>query len=296
MRKTIVLLLTLLSAARAVASESFAIQQNLLDHKAYMQDRAVSRFLPDVVTKAKGDYWFVIPAGGSLSGAFGTNFKSDVMISNHRSVAQLVDISFFALNGNGADGFQLKRVSIPANSAAFFPDIVRNTLGKTGLGTLDFRARTSTGSLDTDGKLDAFSRIWTPQANSAGTVFAGGTTSQAFPPLTIDNLSGTASATILGLQQDGTFRTNVGIFSEDSSRSHTFGVSLVGTGGNTTFTITVQAWSMNQVSVPAGNWGNFALTITPDSSMSGQWWSAYASSSDNITGDGWVSIGSQNNQ
>ena len=296
MRTKMLCVLMLLSAATAVAADSLALHQELLDVKAYMADRSVARFLPDVVTKAKGDYWFVIPAAGSLAGANGTNFKSDVMLSNHRNVAQLVDISFYAQNANGADGFALKRISIPANSAVFYPDFIRTQLGKSGLGTLDFRARTSTGGLDTDAMLDGFSRIWTPQANSAGTPFAGGTTSQAFPPVTIDNLSGTLPVTILGLQHDGTFRTNVGIFNKDITRAHTFSVQLAGTGGSTTFTISVPAWSMNQVSVPAGNWGNFALTITPDSTMSGEWWAAYASSTDNITGDGWVSIGSQNTQ
>src|SRR5687768_18440400 len=48
------------------------------------------------------------------------------------------------------------------------------------------------GSLDTAAKIDAFSRIWTPQANTAGTAFAGGTTSQSFPSTMIDTISGTS--------------------------------------------------------------------------------------------------------
>jgi len=285
-------LLTLLLASTILAADDAILRQDLADraeHQAAMR----SRIRTDVVTQARADYWLIIGAAGSVAGNFGTFFKSDLMISNHRSVPQAVDISFFAQGQNGAGGFALKRYTIDANGALYLDDVVAR-LGRTGLGTLDIRARTSTGGLDTAAKIDAFSRIWTPQANASGTQFAGGTTSQSFPSTMIDTVSGTGRAFLLGLQQDSRFRTNIGIFNNDLSDPHTFTVNVLGTSGQTTFTITVPAWSMVQQSLPGGTWGNLYLVVTPDSGMTGEWWSVYASSSDNITGDGWVTVGSQN--
>lgn len=284
-------LLTLLVAA-AVFADDAALRQDRVDRAAHRAATA-SRIRTDVVAQSRADYWLIIGAAGSVAGNFGTFFKSDLMISNHRNVPQAVDLSFFAQGQNGASGFALKRYTIEANGALYLDDVVAK-LGKSGLGTLDIRARTSAGSLDTDAKIDAFSRIWTPQANTAGTQFAGGTTSQSFPSTMIDTIQGTGRAYLLGLQQDSRFRTNIGIFNDDTTNAHTFAVQVLGISGQTTFTITVPAWSMVQQSLPAGNWGNLYLVVTPDSGMTGQWWSVYASSSDNITGDGWVTVGSQN--
>ena len=44
----------------------------------------------------------------------------------------------------------------------------------------------------------------------------------------------------------------------------------------------------NQVSIPAGNWGNLSLLVGTAASDF-DWWSAYGTTVDNVTGDGWVS-------
>lgn len=291
MRAVALSLIALILVSTAFADDA-ALLQDRADRAAH-RAAAASRIRTDVVTQSRADYWLIIGAAGSVAGNFGTFFKSDLMISNHRNVPQLVDISFFQRGQNGAGGFALKRYTIEANGALYLDDVVAK-LGKSDLGTLDIRARLSNGSLDTDAKIDAFSRIWTPQANTAGTQFAGGTTSQSFPSTMIDTISGTRRAYLLGLQQDSRFRTNIGIFNDDLDTAHTFAVEVLGTGGVTTFTVTVPAWSMVQQSLPAGNWGNLYLVVTPPAGMTGEWWSVYASSSDNITGDGWVTLGSQN--
>jgi hypothetical protein len=276
-------LLAVLLAAVSLSQEQSAIHQHLADH-AIIQERSTN--------------WLLIPAAGSLQGAAGTFFRSDVMISNHRSTPQVVDLSFCAQNVScSTSGFQLMQITVPGNSQVFYADIVRQ-LGKQGsLGTLDIRARTSMsdGTLDAAAKIDAFSRIWTLEAYSSGTPLEGGTTSQSFPSVKIDAVHGSARAYILGLQQDLKYRTNIGIYNDDPTSAHTFTVRLLSADGQTTsFTITVQPWSMNQVPVPVGISGNVMAVITPDSSIGIANWAAYGSSTDNITGDGWVSIGSQN--
>jgi hypothetical protein len=294
MRAVLRLLLVLFPVVASAASIDSVMSRDRQDREAYRAARSSSRIATQSITKVGSDYWLLIPAAGNLQGNFGTYYKSDVMITNHRSTPQLVDVSFFQQGQNGVSGFALIRLTIPATTGVFFDDFVGKVLGKTGFGTLDFRARTSNGDLDIfSAKIDVFSRIWTPMANAAGTIFAGGTTSQSFPGIDVASLDGTANAYLLGLQQDSQFRTNVGIYNYDTSNAHTFTVNVHGSFGDTSTTVTVPAWSIVQTSIPAGNWGPLFLVVIPDSGMA-SWWAAYASSSDNRTGDGWISIGSQN--
>jgi len=272
-------------------SESDAALRDRLDRETA---QAQSRIAPNAIASSGSHYWLLIGAAGSVAGSFGTHFQSDMMISNHRSVPQVVAITWCAQAQSCLNGFELLDVTIPANSAINMPDIVGAYLGKSGLGALDLRARTSAGgSLDTAAKIDATSRIWTPMANSVGTIFAGGTSSQSFPSANVQALlSGSPNGTILGLRQDANFRTNIGIYNDDRVNAHTFTIRIIGTSGQTTFTMTVPAFAMVQQAVPAGSYGNIGAVITPDSSALG--WSAYGSSNDNISGDGWVQLASQN--
>jgi hypothetical protein len=283
-------------ALAAIASPSNDVfQLNLRDHAALAGQHAASRIAPEAITQERAAFWLIIPAAGSTPGVAGTLFRSDLMISNHRGTAQLVDLSWCQQGTPcSVSGYQLMRITVPGSSVVFYSDIVRQ-LGKSGLGTLDIRARLSDGTLDTSAKIDAFSRIWTPMAYSSGTSFDGGTTSQSFPAVKIDNVHGSARAYILGLQQDIKYRTNIGIYNDDPNNAHTFTVRAISADNQTfSFTITVQPWSMNQMAVPFGTWGNFMAIVSPDAGIGTENWAAYGSSTDNITGDGWVSIGSQN--
>src|SRR5581483_8383393 len=127
------------TASFAVAQD--AVQQEIADRAARNNQHSMSRFMPvpQVITEARADYWLLIPAAGSLAGAQGTFFKSDLMITNHRSSDQLVDISWCQQGITCAGtGFQLQRVNIRGNSFIFLDDVV-GRLGKSGLGTLDLR-------------------------------------------------------------------------------------------------------------------------------------------------------------
>ena len=83
-----------------------------------------------------------------------------------------------------------------------------------------------------------------------------------------------------------TFRTNVGLVNLYDT-SNTFTVNVVGLQGSTTFQTTVQPYSMEQPALPAGVFGDLFIHVTSGASNF-NWWSAYGSSVDNATGDGWV--------
>ena len=230
------------------------------------------------------DAAFIIPIAGNAAGSNGTFFRSDVSIGNFRSVQQRIGVGWLAQGTNNASA-SLQYFNVPANTVANLNDFVGTTLGKTGLGALFIEGVDSNNAIDPNASMDAFSRIWTPQPGSSGTV------SQNFDAVALNDSIGASTAYILGLKQSAAFRTNVGIVNLDTV-AHTWTVRSAITGVSNT--VTVQPFSVSQGGAPAGaadSGGNVALTVTPDAG--GFNWTAYGSSNDNATGDGWISRAKQ---
>lgn len=221
---------------------------------------------------------FLIPAAGSLQGNQGTYYRSDVTIANRRNAAQRIALLWFAQGVNNGSS-SVQTFQIAANTTVFEADFVNTVLGRTGLGSIVVIGVDAAGNPDSNAQLDGFSRIWTPQPNATGTV------SQEFASVELEDSLATSYG--YGLRQDAGYRTNIG-FVNLYSTANTFTVNIVGTGGNTQFTQDVLPYSMQQRGVPAGNWGNFYVRVS-SAPTNFNWWSAYASSTDNTTGDGWVS-------
>lgn len=223
---------------------------------------------------------FLIPIAGSAAGAGNTFFKSDMAFDNGRSVAQVIGVGWLA---QGVDNTHagLAYFSLSANTTTTSDDFVATALGRSGLGAILVFAMDASHVNDSAGQLNGFSRIWTKQPGSNGTV------SQSFPAVSALDSIGSLVATIIGLKQSAQYRSNVGIVNLDTVQ-HTWTLRSSATG--TTFTVTVPALSVVQAAVPANSStaaGNLALTMKSDGF--GFWWSAYGSSTDNTTGDGWVS-------
>ena len=221
---------------------------------------------------------FLIPAAGSVQGNQGTFFRSDVTIANRRNATQRIAVLWFAQGVNNASG-SVQAFQINANTTTFQDDFVAKALGKSGLGSIVVIGVDAAGNPDPNAQLDGFSRIWTPQPNASGTV------SQEFAAVELEDSLATSYG--YGLRQDAGYRTNIG-FVNIWSTPNTFTVNIVGTGGNAQFTQDVLPYSMQQRGMPAGNWGTFYVRVS-SAPTNLNWWSAYASSTDNITGDGWVS-------
>ena len=177
------------------------------------------------------------------------------------------------------------RLTLPASKAVTYIDFVATVLNKSGLGAiLFFGAKGS--SVDGNAAIDGLSRIYTKQPGAEGTV------SQEFPPVDVYNLLVADQSVSLGLRQDASYRTNFGIVNADQIL-HSVRVRAIGERLTNETTITVPAYGMVQASIPPGDYG--ALSVVFDITDSGGAsiaWVAYASSTDNLTGDGWVSIAS----
>jgi len=238
------------------------------------------RAVPKVIAVDLRDQAFLIPIAGNTAGSGGTYFRSDVAIGNYRSATQNLGVGWMVAGANNAQA-PLSYFSIPANSVATLDDFVGKTLNKTGLGGILIFGVDSAGNNDSAASLDGFSRIWTNQPGAVGTV------SQNFDAISLTDSIGSLTAYIVGLKQSGDFRANVGVVNLDTA-THTWTARSVQTGAVTT--LTVPPYSVVQTGVAAGSATpsspNLVLTLQSDGF--GFWWSAYASSTDNHTGDGWV--------
>jgi len=245
-----------------------------------------SKIGTNVIEVETADAAFIIPAAGSVAGANGTFFKSDFSIGNFNNTDQKVGIGWLAA---GVDNSQkpLQYFTIPANTVASYNDFVGTQLNTSGLGALLVLAYDSAGqNIDGNALIDGFSRIWTALPG-----VANGTVSQSFPAVSIQDSEANFTAYAMGLRQDGNFRTNVGIVNLDTV-AHTWTVQSL-TGAKST--VTVQPFSLSQGAIAAGSApssGYVTLLITPNDTAD-FFWSAYGTSVDNVTGDGWVSRATQ---
>ena len=244
-------------------------------------ERLQSRREASVISVEWAKDSFVIPVAGNAPGGGGTYFKSDVVFNNNRLAAQRIAVGWFAQGVNSCSS-ALTYFNLAANSVTIADDFVGQSLGKTGLGGLLVVAVTSGGALDDNGEIDGYSRIWTPQPGSSGT------TSQNFTAIDLQDSLGSLPATLMGLKQSNQYRTNVGIVNLDNAAAHTWTFTSIFNGKVTN--VSVQPCSMILTGAAAGSAspsGNLAFTVKSDGF--GFWWSGFGSSTDNTTGDGWVS-------
>ncbi|MDQ3281875.1 MAG: hypothetical protein M3Q69_10740 [Acidobacteriota bacterium] len=226
----------------------------------------------------------IIPAAGSVRGAGGTFFRSDITFVNYNENNQRVGVLWLPNGGGTPRGFS---INIAGNHPpTTTEDFVGTTLGLSGLGAIILLPVDATGDFDENGAIDAYSRIWTPQPNATGTV------SQPFPAVEPDYLTGNYEGIILGMRQDANYRTNYGIVNVSEADLPFTLTVFPETGSPVETTINVPSLSMVQTGIPAGNFGKLTLALNvnaqiPDNDFT---WVGYASSTDNITGDGWVSI------
>lgn len=283
MRKTLLVSVLLLSSTTLLAQGAAPLPRRSL------------KIRPNVVTQDQVASSFLIPAVGSLQGANGTFFKSEVEIANYRDVPQRIAITVLQRGVSGG-GTSRTFMTIPAygngGAVGITSDDFLTLLGRTGLAAIVVEGVTADGSADAAAEIDGFARVYTAQPATDTCNNSGGTVSQAMHVLPIDALrGGEFPAFALGLRQDADYRTNVGIINR-GSQSHRFRIDAVGTLGSSTTAVTVASQSMDQVPLPAGNLGIMTVIITmedqPASSETNAPWAAYASSVDNRTGDGWT--------
>jgi hypothetical protein len=246
----------------------------------------------NAVADERSAHTLVIPAAGSTPGGGGTLFfRSDVTIANYNGTTQNILVTWWAAgssNPPATAAANSKVITVNGSVALTFVDFVNFQMGKTGLGALVLIPITAAGQIDPNAAIDAYSRIYTRQPNSTGTV------SQPFDGTDPDNFSAGDTAVALGLRQDVNFRTNFGLVNLEAA-SHTFHVTFDGEHGSAASDTTMLPYSMTLTNIPGGDYGAIVITYeVTDPGSGGVTWIGFASSTDNTTGDGWVAIASAN--
>jgi hypothetical protein len=237
------------------------------------------------ITTRSGSHFLVIPAAGSVAGGNGTFFRTELTLVNHADVRR-VALTYIE-RGRESSASTTTFLDLPARAVVVLDDVVATVLGRTGLGTILIQTVDSSNRFDSSGRVDAFARIYTRQPGTSGTV------SQSFYAQREEDLRGNASTPsyVLGLKQNASFRTNVGIVNLDPDAAQSFTVNVVGVMRQATFRVDLGARQMTQLSIPEGDFGDLYLVITPDTSLldpSGEaTYAAYGSTVDNVTGDSW---------
>lgn len=244
---------------------------------------------PTLVAPLSSTSKLLIPAAGSVQGGNGTFFRTDLILTNFRNVDQKVVMLWLprGVSGNLAPAHV---VTIPRLTSFISEDFVADELRKSGLGSILVTAIRSDDSEDPDGKLHATARIWTYQPGTLG-----GTVSQTFPAIPVSGVT-TGRLTILGLRQDGRYRTNVGVVNLDPQALRDFAINVF--NGNLELAqlniSELPPLSMQQVSLPStiGNPPFLRIEVTSLSTTPGNVpFVAYGASVDNVTGDSWSMLG-----
>lgn len=227
----------------------------------------------------------LIPAAGSVQGANGTFFRSDITVTNLRNQSQRVEFEWMPSTG---PAFGIT-VSIPAFEAISSEDFVSDAFGATGLGAILVSARRTGGEIDTNGHLHVTSRIWSNQPGSSGTV------SQSLQTLPVDKIVNTHMA-ITGLRHGPRFRTNVGIVNLDDG-DQTFRIRVTGTVKPlipVEIVVNMRGRSLAQVPISWPDDPQIRIDVDVLTLPSGgrlSLWTSYASNVDNVTGDSWSFVG-----
>lgn len=234
----------------------------------------------------------MIPVLGTVPGANGTSFQTDLTISNRSRTQAIVEVYWLPQNVSGT-GVPVAELTLQPFETRLYEDFVRATLRKSGLGAIILRGARSDGTSGNEEiPIDAYARVWTPAPDGRGTMSVGIPASTLYGPK-VDDFEPIAGH-VYGLRQDQDFRSNFGIVNM-STRPLTFAVYANPSNApvSVPMVVTVPPNSIVQRSVPFGIIGALTLTIfpqqiTPPVLDLGPW-TAYGTSVDNETGDAWFS-------
>lgn len=230
----------------------------------------------------------LVPAAISADGANGTQFRSDIRITNQREATQKVLMSWLPEGGGPSPAF-VTMVDIEGFQTLASDDFVMEVMNRAGVGAILVQGLQENGQLDPDARLHVTSRVWTPQPGTEGT------SSQTFAPVPLTDVVN-RELFILGHRRNEQYRTNIGIVNLDGG-PHTFLVTVSGETPTLVpeeYTITVPGNALVQFPVNGAPQNQMRIEIrevVAEGAGHLTLWTAYASSVDNVTGDGWTTVG-----
>ena len=220
---------------------------------------------------------FLVPAAGSVRGAGGAEYRTDLTIVNLESTDQSLKAEWIPqAGGQTANAF----LSLGFLGFTTFEDIVTTRLQREGVGAILVTAINDNGSDDTSARLDGHARIRaTTSASSIGTHSLG------VPPMKLEGWRNDSPAYVHGVRAGDRYRVNVGIVNFDRTRNAQFAVLVRSAIGVARRSVTLPPFTMTQLSFPDAPFGDLSVYIEPRAGAGD--WRAYATATDNITQSGW---------
>jgi hypothetical protein len=227
----------------------------------------------------------VIAAAGSIAGANGTVFRSEIDIRNLLSRLQRVRIEWLPRAGTGGPVTLDLTFPFGGETGITSDDFVAEKLHTSGLGSIVVTALTDAGDEDPTALLYARSRIWTPQ------LATGGTTSQSFPAIAFQSIGDPVRVSLFGWRRDQQYHANIGVvnLAHVSQRFKLFFHPEIGPPSRTIVVeVALPPMSMTQLAAPEYSISGVASAFNE---TGGGEWLTYASTVDNITADSWSEFG-----
>jgi hypothetical protein len=233
--------------------------------------------LPRLLNEATGQSMVILPIAGTVTGAAGTLYTTDITLANGRDSAQDVIVTRLPQGEGSTPSFH---VALPpssdanSNGVVTIPDFSQ-AFGISGIGSLIIAGVDSKGDADPSAVITTSADIWSHPADRRAP-FA-----QAVSAIPRQAALAHSQGEITGLQQDAAFRTNVGV-ANLSAETHSYLLTVSGERMTNGFAMTIPPFSSRQMPMPDGDYGALTITIAADVSTD---WAAYGSTIDRVTGE-----------
>jgi photosystem II stability/assembly factor-like uncharacterized protein len=218
----------------------------------------------------------IVPVTGTIRGAGGTLYTTQLTLINRRQTPQTVVITRLPREGESEVAeFTLTIAGTTDRSGGVIKLMdIAERLGSPGLGSLVIMPVDGAGNLDPSASISASTLIWSFPPGGLAPI------SQTIPSANAASFSAHAHARMSGLQQDSQFRANIGVVNL-SADAHQFTIQVTGERASGQTTIEVPAFSLVQLPIPEGDYGR--VTIDAFADGSGSRWVLYGSSINQAT-------------
>jgi hypothetical protein len=218
---------------------------------------------------------YVLPSSARVSGLNGASYTTSLTVTNTGSFDANLKIKFLGNNQDGTTGTEMTR-SVGAGRTVTYPDVLNSLFGvSSGYGAIRINADTNL--------LKIVSQTSTPPPTG------GGTFGQAVPALAPNDLVTSASSQVLiGLRQDGSFRTNAVIANATEAAAHvdlmlySSSGSLLGSQSYDLLPLEMQQKTMTELGAPDGT---ADATLVVSTTTGGARIATYAAVIDQTTND-----------
>lgn len=225
------------------------------------------------------EYSWILPSSARAPGAGGAFYSTSISVGNRGAAEARYKLKFLGNNADGTNGPESPELVLGPNQSVSYDDVLGSIFGK----TQDYGAIRLTANVAT---LNVLGQTSTPDPSKPG-----GTFGQSVPTFAASDMitNGTIKS-IVGIREDGSFRTNVILANSGTSQCKVTATLLASSGA----VLAAGDWTLEPLGMTqvtrivrdlgvSGDVRDAQLLLT--TSTTGGAFAAYASVIDNVTND-----------